>query len=160
MTGVQTCALPIYQDSVKLLQEKRANLNDISIAFTALANAQVKVRDYPAAKVNYEKAGELAARNNDGEGVANSLSKLAALAVIENDWTKAEDLARKALPLAEEVRRQALIGHASHILAKALAGQGKKSEGLSCARRAVEIFTKLGSPDLEAALATLRECEE
>jgi len=46
-----------------------------------------------------------------------------------------------------------------HYLAKALARQGKKADGLPYARRAVDIYAKLGSPDLEAARAVLRECE-
>ena len=37
--------------------------------------------------------------------------------------------------------------------------KGKPAEALPYARRAVEIYTKLGSPDVEAARATLSECE-
>ena len=35
-----------------------------------------------------------------------------------------------------------------------------QAEALPYARRAVEIYTRLGSPDLEKARAMLRECEE
>jgi hypothetical protein len=35
----------------------------------------------------------------------------------------------------------------------------KKQDGLPHARRAVEIYTRLGSPDLEKARTTLAECE-
>ena len=45
-------------------------------------------------------------------------------------------------------------------IAKAMAEQQKGAEGLPYARRAVEIYKGLSSPDLEAAQATLRECEE
>lgn len=37
--------------------------------------------------------------------------------------------------------------------------QGKPAEALPYARRAVEIYTRLGSPDLEAARATFAEGE-
>jgi hypothetical protein len=56
------------------------------------------------------------------------------------------------------VGRQELIGRDCRRLAKSLARQGKATEGLSHAQRAVEIYTRLGSPDLLDALETLREC--
>ena len=39
------------------------------------------------------------------------------------------------------------------------AAQREPAEALPHARRAVEIYTRLGSPDLAGAQATLRECE-
>ncbi|MCF7732059.1 MAG: hypothetical protein K9N23_10240 [Akkermansiaceae bacterium] len=44
-------------------------------------------------------------------------------------------------------------------LAKALVRQDKTAEALPHARRAVEIFTHLGSPDLAKAQTILAECE-
>ncbi len=46
------------------------------------------------------------------------------------------------------------------IVANALVRQGKAAEALPYAQRAVQIFARLRSPDLEAARAVLRECEE
>jgi len=37
--------------------------------------------------------------------------------------------------------------------------QGKAADALPYARRAVEIYTRLGSPNLADAQAILRECE-
>ena len=82
------------------------------------------------------------------------------LALARKDWPRAETLAREALPLSEKVGRQELIAVDCENIAKALARQGKRAEGLPYARRAVEIYTKLGSPNLQVARATLRECEE
>lgn len=45
-------------------------------------------------------------------------------------------------------------------LAEALCHQGKKSEALPHAQRAVEIFTRLGSPILSKVRKTLLNCEQ
>ncbi len=60
----------------------------------------------------------------------------------------------------EAVGRLELIAADCQRIAKACARQGRKAEGLPYAQRAVAIFTKLRSPDLAEAQATLKECEE
>ena len=93
------------------------------------------------------------------EGVAMCIGNLANLALDRKDWLAAETLAHEALALSEEVQRQELIALDRHRLAKALVRQGKAAEALPHAKCAVDIFTRLGSPHLEKARATLRECE-
>jgi hypothetical protein len=44
-------------------------------------------------------------------------------------------------------------------IAQALVRQGQAAEALPYARRAVAIYTQLGSPDLASAQAILRQCE-
>ena len=85
---------------------------------------------------------------------------LAALALDREDWQAAETLAREALPLSEAVHRQELIALDNRRLAHALVRQGKAAEALPYARRAVEIYTRLGAPALAAAQAILAECEQ
>jgi hypothetical protein len=91
--------------------------------------------------------------------VAAYTGNLAELALERKDWPEAETLACEALPLSEKVGRQELIAEDCQRLAKAMVRQGKPAEALPYARRAVEIYTRLGSPRLQAARATLAECE-
>lgn len=91
--------------------------------------------------------------------MAGITGNLAGLALAQEDWPAAEKLAREALPLSEKVGRRELIAGNCHHLAKSLVGQGKGTEGLPYARRAVDIYTRLASLNLEDARATLRECE-
>jgi hypothetical protein len=93
------------------------------------------------------------------EGVAIYTGNLAELALDQMDWPRAETVAREALALAEELGRQELVASDCQHIALALVRQGKKPEALLHARRAVEIYTQLGSRHLEDARATLRECE-
>ena len=96
----------------------------------------------------------------DAEGVAIYTGNLSGLALDRKDWPGAEALAIEALSSAEKVGRQELIAANCQRIAVALARQGKKPDGLPYARRALEIYTKLGmASDIEVARATLRECE-
>jgi hypothetical protein len=84
---------------------------------------------------------------------------MAVLARDRQDWPGAEALAREALALCETVGSQGLIAENCYHLARALVQQGKKADALPYARRSVEIFTRLGHPDLEGARGILTECE-
>ncbi len=93
------------------------------------------------------------------EGLATYTGNLAALALDQKDWLGADTLAREALPLAEKVGRQELVAANCNHIAKALVRQGQASDALPYARRAVAIYTQLGSPNLASAQKILRECE-
>jgi tetratricopeptide (TPR) repeat protein len=92
--------------------------------------------------------------------VANYTGNLADLALNREDWPAAETLAREALPLSAKVGRQVVIAANNHHLALALLRQGQAAEALPHAQKAVEIYTRLGSPDLAEAQAILNECEQ
>ncbi len=152
-------AIAACREALDLWRTVSAESEDVVIALNSLANAEMQSRDFTAAERDYREALRVARAIGYGEGVAAYAGNLAALALDRKDWLGAETLARKALAMSEKVGRQELIAHDSHRLAMALARQGKEAEGLPYARRAVEIYSKLGSPDLESARAILAECE-
>jgi tetratricopeptide (TPR) repeat protein len=115
--------------------------------------------DFIEAQGFYREAICVARSVGDNEGVAIYTGNLAALALNQEDWLIAEVLARKALPLSEVVNQQQLIASNSRRLAQALLRQGRAAEAQPHAQKAVEIYTRLGSPILADAQATLTECE-
>ena len=152
-------ALADHREALELLQSLSAESKDVAIALNDLALTEQSSGDLAAAERDYREALRMAHAVDYAEGVANFTGNLAALAEDRKRWPEAETLAREALPLSEKVGRQELIAFDCQRLATALVQQGKPAEALPHARRAVEIYTRVGSPDLEAARATLRACE-
>lgn len=127
-------------------------LNDIGRIEQFLGN-------YAAAESRYREALRVAEKVGDHSNSAEITGNLARLALVRQNWPNVEAGAREALSISEKIGRQELIGANCSLIAKALARQGRKAEGLLYAQRAVEIFTKLHSKDLEEAQAVLQECE-
>ncbi|MEK6258137.1 MAG: DUF4062 domain-containing protein [Planctomycetota bacterium] len=152
-------AIAAYREGVELWRTLGRKSVDVAIGLNDLADAERVSGDYVAAERDYREALRVANAVGYREGIANFTGNLAELALNREDWSSAETLAREALPLAEKLGHQELIAHDCHCLAKALAMQGRHSEGLRYAQRAVDIFTVLRSPHLQAARETLEECE-
>ncbi|HET8772844.1 MAG TPA: tetratricopeptide repeat protein [Thermoanaerobaculia bacterium] len=133
----------------------------LSVARTlnSLAGVERLQGDYTAAERDYREALRIHRALDDREGIAMVTGNLAALALDCRMWPSAEAQAREALALSEKLGRKELIGYDSQALAKALARQGKRGEGLPHALRAVEIFLQLRQPgNLAQARAALKEC--
>ncbi len=152
-------AIVACREALALWRSLSAESVDVAMALNYLAIAEHKSGDGAAAERNLSEALRIARAVSDAESEAAYTGNLAELALDREDWPGAETLARAALPLAEKVGRLELIALDCRCLAQALVGQGKAAEARPYALRAVELFTRLGSPDLEAARATLDECD-
>jgi len=159
-------AIAAYQKSLEIYRTFAPESNDVAISLSNLAEVERLNKDYPAAERDYREALHIDRKNHQQEGIAIDLGNLAELALDREQWAEAESLAREALALAEKIGRQELIAGDCHRLAKALIKQKGKSdwqsdlqEALSMSRRAVEIYARLKSPDVEWAQETLAEIE-
>ena len=151
-------AMTACRDALDLHRTLAAESEDVAIALNSLAETERLSGDLASAERDYREALRVARALGSAEGVAIYTGNLADVTIDREDWPGTEPLAREALSLSETVGRQELIGTDCQRLAKALARQGKKAEGLPYARRAVDIYSMLGAPDLQAARETLREC--
>ncbi len=151
-------AIANYRESLDLFRSLSTESKNVAIVLNDLAEAEKLSGDLAAAERDYREALRMARAARYAEGVADFTGNLAGLALDHKDWPGAETLAREALTLSENLGRQELIAADCRHIAQSLVRQGKAAEALSYARRAVEIYTRLGSAGIESARATLREC--
>ena len=151
-------AIPALREAVELWRSVDQQSEEVANGLNALAGAEHLANNLDAAERDYSEALRISKAVGYLEGVSFITGNLATLALDRGDFSGAETLVREALPLSEKVGRQELIASNCHRLAKALVGQGKTPDALPYAQRAVDIFTKLNSPNATEAQATLIDC--
>lgn len=152
-------AIAAYKEAVSLWRALSPESEDVTRGLNSLAEAERMSDDHAAAECDYREALRIAKKIDDREGVAIYTGNLAELALDQEQWAEAEQLAREALSLSESIGRLELIASNCRRIAQACARQGRKAEGLPYAQWAVDIYTKLRSPDLARVQAVLKECE-
>lgn len=152
-------ALAAFQQALALWHSLDPNSANVASALNDIADLERQAGQHAEAEGHYREALRISQWVKHDEGVATYTGNLAALALDRQDWRGAEALAREALALSQAVGRLELIAKDCLRLAKALAHQGRPAEGLPFARRAVDLYERLRSPDLAAAQATLAACQ-
>lgn len=154
-----SAAIDAHREALELRRSLSVDSIDVAVALADLAAAERLSGDLASAERDYREALRVAHVVRDAEGIAAYTGNLAELALDRQDWAGAESLALEALTMCEELGRHELIALGCVSIARALVAQGKNAEGLPYARRAVDILTRLRSPNLEEATATLGKCE-
>jgi tetratricopeptide (TPR) repeat protein len=160
LQGRFEAAKEAFQKSLVLLRSTSRETDDLVVALNSLGEVERALRDFGAAKTAYIDAQRVATKIAYQEGLGIVTGNLATLALDEGDVHSAEQIATEALAISEALGRQELIASNCRLVAKALARQGRASEGLPHAERALTICRKLKRSDLlAAAQEAVEECK-
>lgn len=153
-------AIAAHEESLTLRQSLSADTTEVASSLNDLVDTERHAGDLKEAELHYREALRISLTLGYDQGVAAYTGNLAILALEREDWQQAESLAQEALLLTEKLGRVELIAESCETLALALVGQAKGVQGLPYALRSVELYIRLGSPNIERARGVLRACED
>ncbi|OYW71487.1 MAG: hypothetical protein B7Z37_27645 [Verrucomicrobia bacterium 12-59-8] len=153
-------AIHALREARDLLRSEDNETKDLAVATNALATAELLAGESVAAEMDLKEALRIAKEVGHAVIIASATGNLTELAIHREDWNSAETLGREALRLSKNLRYQEFIAADSRRLAKVLLRLGRHVEARPHAALAVEIYTKLASPDLAKALASFAECDK
>lgn len=152
-------AMHAFEQALQICRASNAESQDVASILNSLAAVRQAAGDLPGAERDYRTALQLARKLDDRDGIATLTGNLAELALQRGEFAEAESLTREALAESTRIRRQDMIAAQHNNLAQALHGLQRADAALPHARTAVEIYSRLNSPDLAEAQATLAACE-
>jgi tetratricopeptide (TPR) repeat protein len=159
LAGDRAAAIATFHEALELRRASTPLKKAVAQDLCCLADAEVEAGDNDAAQFHYHEALRVAAAVGGGPLQAYIKGRMATSALRSSDWAQAGALALAALSEMERINWLQYVAVNCHTLANALAQQAKQVEALAYARRAVEIYSSLRSPELEMARQTLRKCE-
>jgi tetratricopeptide (TPR) repeat protein len=153
-------AIKHFKAALKVLVASKNENSTITQVLASLAEAQMEYGNLDDAEKNLIEALRIAERNNDIEELSIYKSSLAELALAQTDWLKADELARGALELAEQIGQQEEIARNNYILAQSLLRQGFPSQAYSYARTSAIIYAQLRHKYLPEVQEVILKCKE
>ena len=151
-------AAAAFGEALRYLKEISPESLDVVYVLNSMGHVERFAKDYDGAEHDYNEALRISNKNEFELQIAESTGNLAEVAFDRGDLLTAERLALEALRGTEKLRHQDFTARNCLCLAKVQIGQRRNPDGLSYARRAVDIFTRLRSPYLAEAVAVLQEC--
>ncbi|HEY9178636.1 MAG TPA: tetratricopeptide repeat protein [Flavipsychrobacter sp.] len=155
-----SAAIESYQKAYEVLKGVDQEMNLIASILNDLASAKDGTGNFEGADHNQREALRIAKAANNFSSVVLYTGNLAYRALDMGKLEDAEKLLREVLPLSEKLGRLELIGYNCYRLAEVLQKRRKNKEALTYAKRAVNLYARLGSPNLIDALKTLKQCVE
>ncbi len=159
LAGNYPAAIIAFSAARDVLRSEDNESKDLAVATNALATAELLAGESAAAELDLKEALRIAKEVGHAGIVASATGNLTELAMYRGDWNSAETLGRESLRLSKDLRYQEFIAADSRRLAKVLLRLGRHVEAKPYAALAVEIYTKLGSPDVTKAKLSLDECD-
>ena len=153
-------AIRHFKNALRILRTSRNETSILAQVLASLAEAQIEYGSLNEAQENLLEALKIAEKVNNIEDISIYKGSLAELALAQTDWVKAEELARGALELADQIGQQEELARNNYRIAKSLLHQSFPSQAYSFARTGVEIYTKLRHKDLPEAQELLLRCRE